>query len=210
MQTNFAIFKFPRGFIKILQLVFSIIGFAVLAGYSSSGSFVATVKVSAINDTQITLKCSLKVEYPFGSNQYTLTKSSSSAIPCPQPNNVDGSFKSDAQFLVAVGVLAFLYTLAMGVLYTAVEIHLDVFQLKLYYSADFVATCLLAFFYLVAGGVWARGSDGVIDNVNLIYSCQNLAGAPCSLSATNKPNYSGMIAAVVRENEMLLLEFKID
>ena len=63
---------------------------------------------------------------------------------------------------------------------------------------DFAATCVLTFFFLVGGGVWARGSDGVIDNIDYIYSTLCYQKSPC---ITDKPNYSGIIAAVVSENE---------
>jgi hypothetical protein len=68
---------------------------------------------------------------------------------------------------------------------------------------DFVSTVLLAFFWLVASCVWARGASGVSDAVDDIFQ-EFKTSQNCSVSfvecTSDKPTYGGIIVAVVRSS----------
>ncbi|XP_062522625.1 synaptophysin-like [Corticium candelabrum] len=188
METNFSIFKYPRGFIKILELLFAILAFALLAGYNEKGS----LTVHTTNDLEVSY--SFKVRYSFGSGDYQLFNTSPIATGRNvTAGDVSGSYQSDAQFLVAMGVISFLYILAMCLCYPLWECRLNPYRRKIFYSVDFAITGVVAFLWIIAGGVWARGSDGVIDNINKIYNAACSGSTSCN---TEKPNYSGIVAAV--------------
>ena len=173
METNFSIFKYPRGFIKILELVclnihatvvqtvpntytscsfrcphvcthflfqlFAILAFALLAGYNEKGS----LTVHTTNDLEVSY--SFKVRYSFGSGDYQLFNTSPIATGRNvTAGDVSGSYQSDAQFLVAMGVISFLYILAMCLCYPLWECRLNPYRRKIFYS---VVRCL-------SSGVW--------------------------------------------------------
>ncbi|XP_018025298.1 synaptophysin [Hyalella azteca] len=106
---NWQVVKEPRGFMKILQFLFTICAFATTTSYAASFSFV--VKCSGLTDSMITGV----VQYDFRLDHLHMRQK-----VCGVEQNilVSGDASSDAQFFVAVGVLAWLYVIAALILYT--------------------------------------------------------------------------------------------
>ncbi|GAU93413.1 hypothetical protein RvY_05360 [Ramazzottius varieornatus] len=197
MEFNGRVWKEPRGFIKILELIFGICAFATTSSYSSQGSV-----NYACNDTKDITEHTqtYNFSYPFDLEDYDVR-----VHPCSLTNNelepLGGSHRSSAQFFVAVGVLTFLYCLGALLLY----IFLD----KLYRTreniplADFILTIMFAFFWLVASSAWAHGVTGVKAATDPNYVVSRLADrgsdkVGCtSCQPGSYPNYANLNISVI-------------
>ncbi|KAF2349636.1 Marvel domain [Trinorchestia longiramus] len=106
---NWQVVKEPRGFMKILQFLFTICAFATTTSFSDTYSFI--VKCSDESKSIITGT----IQYDFRLDHLQLRQP-----VCGIEQNIifRGDASSDAQFFVAVGVLALLYVLAALVMYT--------------------------------------------------------------------------------------------
>ncbi|XP_023240534.1 synaptophysin-like protein 2 [Centruroides sculpturatus] len=152
MTTNLSIFKEPRGFIRVIQAIMAIFAFSTTAGFSTSVSFIMDCNSDDIHD----------IEYHFG-YPFSLRE-----IPLTIPNcNETGShrvvyfpyvFSGSAEFFVATGVIAFLYTILISVVYTIGQ---DTYQNNpMYPLVDMGITSVITLFWLAGSSAWA---DSVSD-----------------------------------------------
>ncbi|XP_055338232.1 synaptophysin-like [Paramacrobiotus metropolitanus] len=153
MEFNGRVWKEPRGFIKILELVFGICAFATTSSFSSFLTILFTCK-----DKGMAQKAKeIHFSYPFALDTIHIPRD-----PCNETSPViplGGPYTSSAEFFVAIGVLTFLYCLAALLLYLFLD--------KLYRArdmvaqTDFVVTVFFAFMWLVCASAWAHGVNGV-------------------------------------------------
>lgn len=144
---NFAVFKEPRGVMRILQFIFAISAFTTTTGFSS---FV-----------EITLRCEEKVQLNY-SYPFRLDHEPHQEVSCyniTHKFHLIGDFSSDAQFFVATGVLSLLYCIAIVLVYIMFD---AMYQgTGLLPLADFFFTVTLAVFWLSGSAAWANGLNGL-------------------------------------------------
>ncbi|GCB69435.1 synaptophysin-like protein 1 [Scyliorhinus torazame] len=148
MQLDLGPLKEPIGFIKILEWIFAIFGFATCGGFS--GKTALSVKCKNTNDT---LLLNATFQYPFRLNQILIVTKET----CNQTveTHLVGDFSSSAEFFVAIAVLAFLYCMAALVLYVGyLHIYRDGNRGPM---IDFVVTAIFAFLWLVSSSAWGKG-----------------------------------------------------
>lgn len=144
---NFAVFKEPRGVMRILQFIFAICAFTTTTGFASYVEL-------TLHNCDDTVK--LDYSYPF-----RLDHVSHIAHQCniSTPFRLIGDFSSDAQFFVATGVLSLLYCIAIILVYVMFD---TVYQSTgLLPLADFFLTVTLAVFWLSGSAAWANGLNGL-------------------------------------------------
>ncbi|KAK7878546.1 hypothetical protein WMY93_030382 [Mugilogobius chulae] len=126
---DFGPLKEPLAFIRVLEWVFSIFAFATTAGFSGTTNFLVGCK-GAPN-----VSVSAEFSYPFRLSQNTYS------------------------YFVCIGVLCFLYSTAMLVLYLGYQ---HVYrQSSRPPVMDLLLTALLAFLWLTAASAWAKGLTDV-------------------------------------------------
>ncbi|XP_078273061.1 synaptophysin-like protein 1 [Rhinoraja longicauda] len=147
LQLNFGPLKEPIGFIKLLEWIFAIFGFATCSGYTGKTALKVTCKNSSIYNLESTF------QYPFRLNSITLVPMNT--CNGTSPTHLVGDFSSSAEFFVAIGVLAFLYCIAALVMYVG---YLHVYRDgKRGPIIDFIVTVIFAFLWLVSSSAWAKG-----------------------------------------------------
>eukprot|EP00118_Oscarella_pearsei_P027540 m.311135 g.311135 ORF g.311135 m.311135 type:complete len:256 (+) comp60691_c0_seq1:28-795(+) len=199
-QENLDVFKLPRGFLKILELVFAVAAFATLSSFSSRGKVIRNGSVIANNGTDnFTEFYPFVIEYDFGSNE----------LYFEDPNevrllHVNGKHQAGAGFFVFVGVLAFFYTIAASAAYVFLERRLGDAKLAIYFIVDFVCTVVLAFFWFVAGCEWAAATGqipGIVDSAftDFLVSrhCKSLLADEVIHCTSEKPGYVGIVVAAI-------------
>lgn len=145
---NFDAVKEPRGFIRCIELVLAIFAFATTTSPSSYTSIIVTCKD----------KSNTTINIPF-SYPYDLHSSASFNLPvCSNSTkNVEhpyGDFTSASQFYVCVGVLAFLYCIAILLFYTFKN---DEYQKsEKLVQADFFITIGFTVMWLISTSAWAK------------------------------------------------------
>jgi len=142
------VFKEPRGFMRCLEWLFAIIAFALCCDFASHVNY--TVSCSD--------KSEKKVEHSFY-YPFQLDHVNYQNVSCGQTTKhmyLPGDFSSDAQFFVFTGVLSFLSTMAILLVY--------VFFSDMYFAEsktapmiDFCFTVIVAVFWLSASAAWANG-----------------------------------------------------
>jgi len=146
---NTRVFKEPRGFMRCAEWFFAIVAFACCCDFSTYVSYNVTCR----NAEPVTYKH--EFSYPF-----QLDHVASQKVTCGGDTQgtmqLPGDFSSDAQFFVFTGVLSFLATMAIMVVY--------VFYSEMYFSEskmapmiDFCFTVIVAIFWLSASAAWANG-----------------------------------------------------
>ncbi|CAH0562172.1 unnamed protein product [Brassicogethes aeneus] len=167
MDLNFSAFQEPRGVMRILHFVFSICAFATITGFSG---FVA---IKCPNDNEFTYDYS----YPYNF-QLNLTEKAKCQV------TVEGDFSSDAQFFVATGVLAMLYSIAIMAIYVKFdETYKSNNQWPLY---DFIMTVIFGVLWLSSSAAWANsllGLKNIVDSP--FYNCKGCVATPGSYSSLN-------------------------
>lgn len=162
-QANLGVLKEPRGFIKILEFIFSICAFATTTSFSSS--FTLQVYCTPLDDKP-NATITQQITYPFQIDRIQRTFAA-----CNNPERklyMEGDFSSDAKFFVAVGVLAFLYVLvALGLycFFNALYENNDLVPI-----GDFALHVIFAILWFAASCAWANSLTGLrnaaeLDNI---------------------------------------------
>ncbi|XP_064604197.1 synaptophysin-like isoform X2 [Liolophura sinensis] len=155
---SLGVLKEPRGFIRILQVILAIFAFATTCSVSTSVKF----KVSCANSTQ--QEVTVPFSYPFDLHKVSFQVSTCEGGSGKQDMKFESGSVSSSQFFVAVGVLAFLYSLAAIVLYVFFD---DLYRKEnKIIIGDFVVTAVFALFWLISSAAWADGLSDVKYNTD--------------------------------------------
>jgi len=181
-SSNFGVFKEPRGFIRILEFFLAIFAFATTTSHSSYSAF--TVDCPAGTQEQ-----KLEFGYP-----YRLTKSAQFDVPICNATKTGTSspccdYNSSAEFYVFVGVMAWLYVLAITVYYVLFDDRYR--ENENIPTADFIVTAFVAAAFLIASSAWAGGVDHLKHYINpntlivggRVTECETSSGLECAVTA---------------------------
>ncbi|XP_042241980.1 synaptophysin-like protein 1 isoform X2 [Homarus americanus] len=186
---NLRVLKEPRAFIKIFQFIFGICAFATTTDFRTSFSFF--VECNKGDNVTITHD----ITYPF-----ELDAINTKVTYCENKEDnlhLNGDFSSIAEFFVAVGVLAFLYTLAALFLYT--------FCSSLYDNDDRVPIidCAIHGVFVI---LWLAASSALADvntdikSVSEVHKIIDLNPEICNsdnCTALKEPNYAKVLISVL-------------
>ncbi|XP_065828855.1 synaptophysin-like [Oscarella lobularis] len=202
------VFKEPRGFLKILEFVFAIAAFATLTSYHSSGRVERDYSISIRNFSENgTNVYNFVIGYDFGDDD--LYFESEQGGGGNRIFVVRGRHRAHANFFLFVGIFAFLASIFVVACYVFVEEKLAAQSKQrrdLFFKIDFGLTILIAFFWFVAGCVWAAAANslpGVVDKgfadfiASEASSCQSRPPFESVVCLSTKPTYGGVIVAVI-------------
>ncbi|KAH9285666.1 Synaptophysin [Echinococcus granulosus] len=137
--------KEPRGFVRILQLLFAIFAFA------STISFYGHIQI-CIGHPCNSSAVVLTFPYPFALSSLKIPDS---IRPLDFP--LYGDFSSGAQFFVFVGVITALYCVGALVLYT---VFVDKYESNVFFrKVDFGLSTFIILLWFIASTIWARNVD---------------------------------------------------
>eukprot|EP00094_Tigriopus_californicus_P009647 TCALIF_09300-PA protein Name:"Similar to SYPL2 Synaptophysin-like protein 2 (Homo sapiens)" AED:0.21 eAED:0.27 QI:29/0/0/0.66/1/0.83/6/0/307 len=149
-----AVLQEPRGFMRALQWLFAICAFGSCADFDTIMRYTVTCPNGDIKEIQH------NATYPF-----VLSKQQTVNVTCGESGpaiylDPPGDFSSDAAFFVFTGVISFLATMAILIVY--------VFFSPVYENeskkaplVDFCFTVVIAVFWLSASAAWANGLSGM-------------------------------------------------
>jgi len=144
------VLKEPLGFIRILQCFFALVAFSSCAGYNSYSEYTVICK-----DNNATHTIKHPFSYPFRldhADQISVSCGGSKVYGMYMP----GDFKSDAEFFVFTGVVAFLGSALLVALYVFYNgLYMD--EQKKAPLYDFMFTVVMAVFWLSSSAAWANG-----------------------------------------------------
>ncbi|XP_075751782.1 synaptophysin-like protein 2 isoform X1 [Rhipicephalus microplus] len=188
MDLNFRVLKEPRGFIRVLQFVFSIFAFATTSGFGTTSIFSVTCSGSGSP-----FKVNVQFGYPFRMSYFPFQVPHS--CPITPDDTLDSielpfNFASNAEFFVATGVLSFLYCVGILGIY--------LFSSKMYAEnqtvpiVDLGLTALMSLFWFAGSCAWAQGVRDVKyymspDNIikwPAIGICRDIDKARCEQEAS--------------------------
>ncbi|XP_013785623.1 synaptophysin-like [Limulus polyphemus] len=185
---NLQILKQPLGFLRAIQFIMSIFAFATTSGFSTHTSF----KIDCGNETF--KQVDLNFGYSFKLSHIPITvedcKGNVSIVKLPW------DFSSSAEFFVATGVLAFLFTLLALVIY--------IFCSSYYINNQLVPICdlatsvVLSVLWLSAASAWAHGVNYVkyYANPENVYEFVNAcSGDKCETTYTG--NYASLNVSLI-------------
>lgn len=208
---RFEAIKEPIGFIKIIQFFMAILAFAIAVNGDSMLSFNAACRSNTAGVTKLaSIKFEAKYSYP-----YDLTKSKIEAkTQCPSGSTApkldreylttEGyNIKSSAEFFVFLGVMAFLYSLTMLIVYIFLKHKYDnKIQLPL---IDFIITVIFAICWFASDIAWAKAINDIqhytkTENVikSLPKTCPALSGSTSKVCLANKyASYGSIIISCI-------------
>ncbi|CAH8583210.1 unnamed protein product [Schistosoma margrebowiei] len=146
-SSGWEVFKEPKGFIKIIEVLIAIFAFATTCDFSTN--------------VQLKYKCSgngsyenwsVKFTYPFNIDSIVLPR-----CIAMESKHMYGNFAPAAQFYVFVGVLTMIFCVAMGIYY--VYFHDRYFTDSRFSKYEFIFSIVIVLLWFIASCAWA-------DNVN--------------------------------------------
>ncbi|XP_071961005.1 synaptophysin-like [Antedon mediterranea] len=163
----------PKGFIKILEFILSVCMFATTAGYSDD--LLYNLSCPTMPDER-----KIHIEYPFQLNTVEVPAGCTSSDDMYLGGDASGA----AKFFVAIGVLAFLYVIAITAWYVFLEHkHLE---WDLVPMVDFGIHCVFTFMFFIASCVWAAGVNEVKDHTDFDNMKADVLKDQCSGNQTCK------------------------
>lgn len=207
---RFEAIKEPIGFIKIIQFFMAILAFAIAVNGDSMLSFNAACKSNNGALKQASIKFEAKYSYPYDLTKAQLTQQSKCPAGSIAPK-LDRQFlttegyniKSSAEFFVFLGVMAFLYSLTMLIVYIFLKHKYDnKVQLPL---IDFIITVIFAICWFSSDIAWAKAISDIqyhtkTENVinSLPGTCPAVSGSTSKVCLANKyASYGGIIISCI-------------
>ncbi|XP_044764715.1 synaptophysin-like protein 2 [Coccinella septempunctata] len=155
MDLNFNVIQEPRGVMRIAHFVFAIFAFVCVTEYTG----------------YLTIHCK-GTDYPFV-YKYPFELEYNITLNCASKYEIYADFSGDAKFFVWTGFLALIYSFAITIIYLKFDrIYIQNPKLPL---GDFIATVVVAVFWLSSSAAWANGLTGlkyVTDVDSLAVPCQ--------------------------------------
>ncbi|XP_015927768.1 synaptophysin isoform X2 [Parasteatoda tepidariorum] len=147
MDLSVRVMKEPRGFIRVIQCIMAILAFSTTAGFSTSCEFSISCGDGKIVDVNYTFG------YPFEKSELLVpdTCASNERLPLKLPFD----YSTIAEFYVTTGVLAFLYTL--GILVVYIFFHQSYSENSKLPALDLCATAIFTIFWMAGSSAWAQG-----------------------------------------------------
>jgi len=150
-NSRFRVLLEPRGFIRFLQFILSIVAFATASGFST------IVKFHINCDNKDPFSVDYPVDYPFRIDEHENTFTDCANVT--RNAKIEGDFSPSAQWFVSVGVFSFLLSLASMVFYVLFESSYRLSHERIITIGDFAITCLFTFFWLTAASAWAKAAN---------------------------------------------------
>lgn len=163
--------KEPVGFIKIVQFFMAILAFAIAVNGSSSLSFNAACTDVPLNAQRIpTVRIEAKYSYPYDLKNVNFAQTSTCILgkaPVLDRRTLteEGfNIKSSAEFFVFLGVVSFLYSFGMLIVYIFLKQKYDnIFWLPL---LDFGVTVLFSICWFISDIAWAKAISDIQTHTN--------------------------------------------
>nr|CAB3266763.1 synaptophysin-like [Phallusia mammillata] len=138
----------PRGFIRVIEIVLSIVAFSTTGGYHDVAQY--TFPCENVHKT-----FNITMDYPFRLSAKTIVFSNCSNGEVMF--NLEGDLSPSAQWFMFVGVTAFLYSLAAVVFYVVFDANIRQTHEGVVTKSDLAVTIIYAFLWLTAASAWAWG-----------------------------------------------------
>lgn len=178
---RFEAIKEPIGFIKIVQFFMAILAFAIAVNGSSSLSLNAKCTGTNVDASKVAT-FTASYSYPYDLTGVSIVKTAECPAGSTTPKldrqylTTEGyNIKSSAEWFVFVGVISFLYSLAMLVIYVFMKHKYDN---NIYLPlVDFIVTVLFALFWFIADIAWAKAISDIqyhTNTENVINSLESL------------------------------------
>ncbi|KAG8439934.1 hypothetical protein GDO86_005920 [Hymenochirus boettgeri] len=168
-QLNLGPLKEPLGFIKLLEWISAIFSFATCGGYSGKTEIIVSCGNATVPNETLTAS----FMYPFRLHLQTFELKDLKCVDKWLPSHLTGDFSSSAEFYVAIGVFAFLYSMVALALYLGfMHLYRDTQKFPL---IDFIITVIFAFMWLVSSSAWAKG----LTDIKAATSPENIARHHC-------------------------------
>ncbi|XP_055937205.1 synaptophysin-like isoform X1 [Argiope bruennichi] len=148
MDISLRVIKEPRGFIRIIQCLMAILAFSTTVGFVTECAFTITCGDTKENE----IKIAYNFGYPFANAVLHIPDDcSQDLVKMVLPIN----YSSAAKFFVATGVLSFLYTIGIMIVYIFLhQAYTDNTKLPV---VDLGITAVLSVFWMAGSSAWAQG-----------------------------------------------------
>jgi len=174
-MVNIEVLKEPRGFIKFIQIIIAIFAFATATSYYGTTKY----SVKCPNATDI--ENIISFEYPFRLHEATIYVN---VCATKVSKHIYGDYTAPSQFYVFVGVIAFLYCIAMLFFYILGD---DKYHnTETIPILDFVVTAAYGLLWLISSSVWADAVNKIKHYTNpddyfeQDYACECMQDPPAT------------------------------